>query len=66
MDWLRDNWVLIVFVIAMAAMHLFGHGAHGHARRGSRELDEPKTPAENAKRKSTMGNETEPHSGGHH
>jgi hypothetical protein len=34
MQWLSENWVLIVVAIAFVAMHLFGHGGHGgHGRR---------------------------------
>lgn len=29
MDWLSENWVFLLVVIAMMAMHLFGHGGHG-------------------------------------
>ena len=36
MEWLSENWVFLLVVIGMIAMHLFGHGGHGghgHARR---------------------------------
>ena len=35
MEWLSENWVFLLVVIGMVAMHLFGHGGHGghgHAR----------------------------------
>ena len=38
MEWLSENWVFLVVVIAMIAMHLFGHGGDGshggHGRDG--------------------------------
>lgn len=30
MEWLQSNWLSILFVIAVFAMHMFGHGGHGH------------------------------------
>ncbi|WP_375256401.1 hypothetical protein [Yoonia sp.] len=30
MDWLIENWVLVLLFGGMAAMHLFGHGHGGH------------------------------------
>lgn len=29
MDWLSGNWIWVVLVVGMLAMHLFGHGGHG-------------------------------------
>lgn len=29
MEWIRENWVFIIFFIIFIAMHLFGHGMHG-------------------------------------
>jgi len=29
MQWVIDNWILLVFGGAMVAMHLFGHRGHG-------------------------------------
>lgn len=41
MDWISANWIWILFAVAFAAMHMFGHGGHGghggddgNARRG--------------------------------
>ena len=35
MQWMFDNWILILFGGGMIAMHLFGHGGHGgHGARG--------------------------------
>ena len=34
MDWLQSNWIWIVLVGTMIAMHLFGHGGHGHSHGG--------------------------------
>lgn len=32
MQWVLDNWLILLFVGGMAAMHLFGHGHGGHGR----------------------------------
>jgi len=29
MQWLLDNWLLLLLGVGMIAMHLFGHGGHG-------------------------------------
>ena len=29
MEWLAQNWVWLLFAIAMIGMHMFGHGGHG-------------------------------------
>ncbi|MEW6584168.1 MAG: DUF2933 domain-containing protein [Nitrospirota bacterium] len=29
MDWIRENWVFLLFSLLFIAMHLFGHGMHG-------------------------------------
>lgn len=38
MQWFSENWIFVVVVVGMVAMHLFGHGGHGghggHDRRG--------------------------------
>ena len=35
MQWVIDNWVLVLLGGGMVAMHLFGHGhGHGHGRKG--------------------------------
>lgn len=35
MEWLAENWVVVLLVGGMALMHLFGHGhGHGHGGRG--------------------------------
>jgi hypothetical protein len=37
MQWVVDNWLLVVLFGGMGAMHLFGHGGHGgHGKRGKR------------------------------
>jgi len=33
MQWLSENWVFLLILIAMVTMHLFGHGGHGGGRR---------------------------------
>ena len=30
MQWIMDNWVILLLVGGMLAMHLFGHGHGGH------------------------------------
>ena len=29
MEWFSQNWIWILFGVAMIAMHMFGHGGHG-------------------------------------
>ena len=29
MEWLSQNWVWLLFAVAMFGMHAFGHGGHG-------------------------------------
>lgn len=41
MDWLSENWVFLLVVVGMVAMHLFGHGGHG-GHGGGRRDDEGK------------------------
>ena len=41
MQWLSENWVFLLVVFAMIAMHLFGHGGHG-GHGGGRHDDEGK------------------------
>jgi len=36
MQWVIDNWVLVLLGGGFVAMHLFGHG-HGHGRKGRRD-----------------------------
>ncbi len=41
MEWIRENWIFLLFFILFIAMHLFGHGMHrGHGGHG--EEDEHK------------------------
>jgi len=30
MEWLSQNWVWVLFGAGFIAMHMFGHGCHGH------------------------------------
>ncbi len=43
MEWVLDNWFLLLFGGGMIAMHLFGHGGHGghggHASRKSQATE---------------------------
>ena len=34
MNWLADNWIWIVLVFGMFAMHVFGHRGHDHGFAG--------------------------------
>ena len=34
MDWIRENWVFLLFFIFFLGMHLSGHGCGGHGRHG--------------------------------
>jgi hypothetical protein len=34
MDWLRENWFFIMFLIFFIWMHLSGHGCGGHGHGG--------------------------------
>ena len=36
MQWVIDNWVLVLLGGGMVAFHLFGHG-HGHGRKGGQK-----------------------------
>jgi len=47
MQWVIDNWILLVFGGAMVAMHLFGHrghGGHGKDRRPDQDDAPSKSP----------------------
>jgi len=38
MEWIRENWVFILFFAFFIGMHFFGHGHGGHGRgRGDHE-----------------------------
>lgn len=34
MDWLADNWVLVLLVVAFIGVHFFMHGGHGSSSGG--------------------------------
>jgi len=41
MEWIRENWVFIIFFIIFIAMHLFGGGCMpGHGRHRGHEKKE--------------------------
>jgi len=46
MEWLVENWVLVLVFGGMAAMHLFGHGhgGHKHGKATKRHGAHEKTP----------------------
>ena len=37
MEWFSQNWVWVLFAVAMIAMHMFGHGGHGGHGGGDRD-----------------------------
>ena len=39
MQWVLDNWFLILFGGGMIAMHLFGHGGHGSKKGANAPAD---------------------------
>lgn len=30
MQWIIDNWLTVLLIVGMLAMHMFGHGHGGH------------------------------------
>ena len=44
MQWLLDNWIIVLLVGGMIGMHLFGHGGHGGGhRRGKHKQGDAET-----------------------
>lgn len=41
MQWVIDNWILLLFGGGMIAMHLFGHGHGGHGRKAKAAEPDP-------------------------
>jgi len=41
MQWIGENWVLLLVGGGMIAMHLFGHGHGGHGKRKTKQAPEP-------------------------
>lgn len=39
MEWFSENWVWVLFIGGMIAMHMFGHGGHGG--HGGRDDEKP-------------------------
>jgi hypothetical protein len=37
MEWFSQNWVWVLFAVAMIVMHMFGHGGHGGHGGGDRD-----------------------------
>lgn len=44
MEWIQDNWLILLLGGGMVAMHLFGHGHGGHGghKRDDRERTAPR------------------------
>ena len=40
MQWLLDNWIVVLFGVGMITMHLFGRGCGGS---GKKDKDGPRT-----------------------
>jgi hypothetical protein len=54
MQWLLDNWIIVLLVGGMIGMHLFGHGGHGGHGRSKHKPHDADTTDESGK--------TRPHS----
>ncbi len=39
MEWVLDNWFLLLFGGGMIAMHMFGHGGHGGRKNRTAEAE---------------------------
>jgi len=37
MQWLLDNWIIVLLIGGMIGMHLFGHGGHGGGKHKHRD-----------------------------
>lgn len=58
MEWLANNWILIVAVLGMLALHWFGHGGHGrgHGRHSQgRDRRDSEPPGEGAELPAATG-----------
>ncbi|SDJ46790.1 hypothetical protein [Salipiger marinus] len=46
MEWIIENWILVLVIGGMAAMHLFGHGhgRHKHGKAAKRQTAQKKVP----------------------
>ena len=51
MDWIGNNWIWVLLVVGMVAMHLFGHRGHGQMSRRNEGPDRD----ESAKNVATTG-----------
>ncbi len=52
MQWLSQNWVWVVVLVAFIAMHMFGHGAHGGGCGGGHDQNRQKDESADDKRSS--------------
>ena len=41
MEWIRQNWVFILFAIFFIAMHFFGHGGFGGGKEDEKHKGHP-------------------------
>ena len=44
MDWIGNNWIWVLLVVGMVAMHLFGHRGHGQMSRRNEGPDRDGNP----------------------
>jgi len=58
MEWIRENWVFIIFFALFIAMHLFGFGCGGHRGHGRDEEGEEH-------KEHSTGKSSEKNKGGH-
>ena len=70
MDWISQNWVWVLFAVAMVAMHLFGHGGYGghggHGWHGGHGRSDDHQKDTTLARKDNRPGASEPGSGHHH
>ena len=41
MQWVVENWVLLLLLGGMLAMHLFGHGHGNHGKKKTKKVPKP-------------------------
>lgn len=41
MQWITENWLTLLLVGGMLAMHLFGHGHGSHGRKRAKDRAQP-------------------------
>jgi len=46
MQWITENWIVLLLGGGMIAMHLFGHGHGGHGKHKTKQAPKPDDAAE--------------------